>query len=1071
MVPITSSREPSTPGRRRDTVMNLSQGFDNNNKKRGALYAHNPDDDDDENDQSAAAVSVAIRGDEEGDEEQSISLSTHASDSSRHQQKDRGARRTRSSRTNDGRSSSRLSSRQQQQQQQQQQASHHSLMLDNSAASYNTEMMEEDRSVQSSASSRRSLLSAGLGRHRLTSSSRKNISQDSILGLSAALTSAIAGVNRNNNNNNNDDEEEELLEPPPPPPVSSPSVQESQKNTRNRQSYDRIRSVATGRRTETATVASGESASTDRRRQLHGSTTPSTRRHHSMRTENRGRSAHENPQRKRSDGSPPPQPPSTTRRMHSRQQSPSRPRRTKSSQLQLVAPAGSSPTLTSTKSTSSVGSIADMASIASSQRTGVSGDSRHRLPSSRRTQSKNDTGEIGNKMSASHRDQPQTRRRSSGAAKARSRSASRTRPSRAAAVRPNSGGATDDKTMEQRKATARAAAQAASAVALVKTATSNQRKATAQQAAEAAQAKTSRQAADSAAEEVANKETKMRGAQRTATTATAAAKAGNARVRPAPPQNSILSPGHVMRKSASDRMQQHQHHRKGEKGDPGSADHRHRHSGDHTTGMSNSSGRRHTSSRKMSSMSRSNPESRNSTRRSGLPESAVLFSHSEKADAKHSRKHSGDSTSRKEPLDHQRRHRQQQAPNSVSSKSIEREGKQDGWNDSFMVVSKQAPKKKDGPLFNLIPDQNENITQPDQCEALEESPFLVDADPLHTELEDSDLSDSRGTLSDDESSIHSGSDQDHLHGNGNMDDNDGIDGTIGDFANFERHQDDDTGKKSYATSEDDEEDDDEEESYGFRSVEDDDENKMGDILQFDPSQIGMVQRVKQIASDKKGYEINGQTMQIAEIVDPVSNLQDISISAPLFNLFDDEPLFGDDPAFPSASKQLPSPNKHKPNDEGGTGDDDESDSPVSHRRKSLFRLKARRKSALEDDNDECDEDTRRDFISSATLGYENPADFKSLAKEKKSIASKATGYLRNIIHNASHSDFNLDDDKSQVSGRSSKSSRSSKSTAGTRKSITSLFGSGKKKDRGTLLQDEGLSSTGSQGEDEALLYN
>jgi hypothetical protein len=695
---------------------------------------------------------------------------------------------------------------------------------------------------------------------------------------------------------------------------------------------------------------------------------------------------------------------------------------------------------------------------------------------------------------SSQRDNPQ-RRRSSGAAKSRSRSESRTRSR--AAVRP-SAGAKEEKTIEQRKATALAAAKAASAVALVMKEADNQRKAAAQQAAEAAQAKTSRKAVAVEAAEAAE-EKKMHGAQRKATS-TAAARVGNARVRPAPTQDSPLSPTRDgMLKSASARIQ-HQH-RSGEMGGSGSRDHRRqRHSGEHTTGMSNSSGKRHASSRRISSMGRSTPDSYNSVRRSGHQESAVLAPNTKKANGKQTQNHSGNSTSQKEPLQQSRKNsgdstspketlnhqprRRQHSATLLPPKSPEGDDKQEGlndskqevWNDSFMVVSKQPSKKKAGPLFSIIADEGENTDQHVQVEDVEESPFLVEADPFHAEFEGSDLSDSHGTLSVDESSVHSGSDQDDLQDNCNMDDNDDDDGSIGDFANFGGHQDVGAGEKNYATSEDDEEE--EEEDFDFRSLEDndsggDDDNKMGDILQFDPSQIGMVQRVKQIASDKKGYQINGQTMQIAEIVDPVSNLQDISISAPLFNLFDDEPLFGDEPAFPRASKQLLSPNKHKANIEGGAGDDDETDSPVSHRRKSLFRLKGRRKSASEDDNDECEDEgtsSRRDFISPATLGYENPTDFKSPAttKEKKSIASKATGYLRNIIHNASHSDFSMDDDKSQVSGRSS---RSGKSTKSPRNPITSLFGSNKKKDRGTLLQDEDVSSDGSDKDDGALLYD
>ena len=69
---------------------------------------------------------------------------------------------------------------------------------------------------------------------------------------------------------------------------------------------------------------------------------------------------------------------------------------------------------------------------------------------------------------------------------------------------------------------------------------------------------------------------------------------------------------------------------------------------------------------------------------------------------------------------------------------------------------------------------------------------------------------------------------------------------------------------------------------------------MGEIVQFDPTQAGGWSSVKQISSEKTDYEINGQSGHIGEIVDPVSNLQQVTQrNAPLFDLLDDSPEMDD----------------------------------------------------------------------------------------------------------------------------------------------------------------------------------
>lgn len=286
--------------------------------------------------------------------------------------------------------------------------------------------------------------------------------------------------------------------------------------------------------------------------------------------------------------------------------------------------------------------------------------------------------------------------------------------------------------------------------------------------------------------------------------------------------------------------------------------------------------------------------------------------------------------------------------------------------------------------------------------------------------------------------------------------------SIGDFADFgncgdEKDNEDDDSRaeiEDVGTTDDD-------------SFSDEDDNSAAEgLLQFDPTQIGMVQRVKQISSDKKGgYEINGQTGQIAEIVDPITNLQDFSqAKGPLFNLFDDEASalgVEDDPAHP---------NKERLNQNSKEGVD-VTDSPINTRRKSLFRRGTKKKLVDESEDEEDDKSLRRDFISPATLGYEDPLSPK---EKSKSVVQKASGYLFNMIHNASISSEqfggDLEDDKSQVSARSTRSSVSGRSSKSARKSIKKLF-SNKKKDKGTLLPDEDLDMSDSDLDDGDNLFN
>jgi len=170
---------------------------------------------------------------------------------------------------------------------------------------------------------------------------------------------------------------------------------------------------------------------------------------------------------------------------------------------------------------------------------------------------------------------------------------------------------------------------------------------------------------------------------------------------------------------------------------------------------------------------------------------------------------------------------------------------------------------------------------------------------------------------------------------------------------------------------------------------------VGDVLQFDPTQLGNVQRVKQITSEKKDYDMGGQTGHIAEIVDPVF-IQQASAgkSAPLFSLFDDaDGAYHDDD---DDERELMK--------EEGMEDNISS---VSHRRKSLFRRMGRRKS----DEDDNVDDSPRNIINPSTLGYEDPAEMK----EKTSItqiAQKASGYIQKMMNASTTSGFSevLDDD-------------------------------------------------------------
>lgn len=294
--------------------------------------------------------------------------------------------------------------------------------------------------------------------------------------------------------------------------------------------------------------------------------------------------------------------------------------------------------------------------------------------------------------------------------------------------------------------------------------------------------------------------------------------------------------------------------------------------------------------------------------------------------------------------------------------------------------------------------------------------------------------------------------------------------SIGDFADFGNHGGESNDK------EDEEDDDSRAEIEDLDATDDDsfsnedDDHAAEGLLQFDPTQIGMVQRVKQISSDKKGgYEINGQTGQIAEIVDPITNLQDFSqAKGPLFNLFDDDASalgVDDDPTHPN--------NKERQNQNNNSKEMDVTDSPINTRRKSLFRRGTKKKVTDESEDEEDDKSLRQNFISPATLGYEDPLSPKE-QKSTKSVVQKASGYLFNMIHNASISSEqfggDLEDDKSMVSARSTRSSVSGRSSKSARKSIKKLF-SNKKKDKGTLLPDEDLDMSDSDLDDGDNLFN